>query len=259
MPHARVTLRAQGFVRWLTLSQPATGNAIDRAVAREMQAHCAALQEDDEARVLVVAATGTDFCVGATPGELKDTRSPAEWEARLAGLRVAQAVADLRIPTIAAMQGRALGQGLELALACDLRIAAQGSTLGLPQVSQGYLPWDGATQRLPRLIGSGRAVELLYTGRSINADEALDMGLVHRVVPAESLEQAARELAERIAGYAPLAERYAKETVLKGLDGTLEQGLVLEADMAIQMHTSADRAEGIASFLQKRKPHFKGA
>ena len=156
------------------------------------------------------------------------------------------------------VESAALGQGLELALACDLRLAVQGAMLSLDQVSRGELPWDGGTQRLPRLLPPGVALDMVLTGRRMSAEEALAFGLVSAVVPTEALGQRAAELAEKIAAMAPIASVYAKEAVLKGLDAPLDQGVRLEADLAILLHTSRDRAEGIGAFLQKRKPRFTG-
>jgi enoyl-CoA hydratase/carnithine racemase len=173
-------------------------------------------------------------------------------------LSVVTPVASLAIPVIAAINGDALGQGLELALACDIRIAVGSARFGFPQIASGSMPRDGGTQRLPRLIGRGKAMEMLLTGQSVDAAEAYRIGLVSKVVRQEELMPAAMDIAQSLASRAPLAVRYGKEAVLKGMDLTLEQGLRLEADLYFLLQTTRDRAEGIKAFLEKRSPKFKG-
>ena len=167
-------------------------------------------------------------------------------------------MAGIPIPVIAAINGDAMDQGLEMALACDLRVAVEDAGLGITDLSRGVVPWDGGTQRLPRLVGRGMAMEMLLTGRVLDAREALKVGLVHHVVPCEQLDGAVGKLAATLAGKAPIALRYAKEAVMKGMDGPMEQGMRLEADLSILLQRTADRAEGIASFLEKRCPRFAG-
>ena len=170
----------------------------------------------------------------------------------------AAAIASINCPVIAAINGDALGQGLELALSCDIRIAADTARFGLPQVGQGILPGDGGTQRLARIVGRGKAMELLLTGNTIDASEALAIGLVNQVVAGGKLIAEVETMAAAVVSKGPLALRYAKEAVIKGLDLTLEQGLRLEADLYLLLHTTADRTEGIRAFLEKKRPQFKG-
>ena len=172
--------------------------------------------------------------------------------------RPADAVASINCPVIAAINGDALGEGLELALSCDIRLASAQARFALPQVARGLMPVDGGTQRLPRIIGRGKALELLLTAATISAQEAFEIGLVSRVVPPEKLAGEVKALAETIAGKGPIAVRYIKEAVNKGLDMTLEQGLRLEADLYFLLHTTEDRTEGIRAFLGKKAPRFKG-
>jgi enoyl-CoA hydratase/carnithine racemase len=161
-------------------------------------------------------------------------------------------------PVIAAINGDAIGDGLELALSCDIRIAADTARFGLTQLESGAIPSDGGTQRLPRLIGKGKALELILTAETINATEALDIGLVSKLVPASELATEAETLVQGIATKAPISLRYVKEAVNKGMDMTMDQGLRLEADLYLLLHTTADRTEGITAFLEKRTPEFKG-
>jgi enoyl-CoA hydratase len=159
---------------------------------------------------------------------------------------------------IAAINGDAWGEGLELALSCDIRIASEGARFCLPHTGYGLIPGGGGTQRLPRLVGKGKALEMTLTAEPIDAQEAFRTGLVNKVVPHDELLQEVEELAGRIIARAPIALRYAKEAVNKGLDLTLEQGLRLEADLYFLIQTTDDRMEGIRAFLEKRSPQFKG-
>jgi len=147
---------------------------------------------------------------------------------------------------------------LELALACDMRIASEGSCFGLTHIRTGLVPWDGGTQRLSRLVGRAKAIEMILTGEVIDSHEALRIGLVNRVVSSDQLMTTAMEVAQEIASKGAIALRYTKEAVYKGMDLTLEQGLRLEADLYLLLHTTRDRTEGIQAFRNKRTPQFKG-
>jgi enoyl-CoA hydratase len=161
-------------------------------------------------------------------------------------------------PILAAIGGYALGGGLELALACDLRIASEDAQLGLTEVNLAIIPGGGGTQRLPRLVGRGKALEMILTGARVSAAEALRIGLVERVVPAGQALAAAMELARTLAARAPVALRYAKEAVVKGLALPLADGLRLENDLATLLRTTEDRLEGARAFLEKRAPRWTG-
>jgi len=229
----------------ITLNRPEVGNAIDRQMAREMEDACREIGGDDDVYVVVIAAAGEGaFCAGSEPED--------------AGYGVCAAVAGLEQPVIAAINGDALGAGLELALSCDIRLSSRNAKFGLPQVTRGVIPMEGGTQRLPRIVGKGKALEMVFTGEAVGAGEALEIGLVSKVVSPEELAVEIETLAENLAGKAPIALRYAKEAVSKGLDLTLDQGLHLEADLYFLLHTTDDRTEGIRAFLEKRPPHFKG-
>ena len=263
MADQRVLLRKEGSVALLTLNRPTQGNAPDLALAGDLRDVCTSVAQDDDVRVVLLTGAGKQFCDAptssplATAGQEDGLAGPAleEW---LEQIRVAAPVAALEKPVIAAINGNAIGQGLEMALACDLRIAARTARFALPNIASGLLPWDGGTQRLPRIVGRARALDLLLTGREVDSQEALDIGLVHEVTDGESLLPRAKEVADRIASYAPIATRYAKEAVLKGLDLGLEAGLRLEADLNIILQSTADRAEGVRSFLERREPRFEG-
>jgi enoyl-CoA hydratase/carnithine racemase len=173
-------------------------------------------------------------------------------------LSVATPVASLTSPVIAAINGDALGQGLELALACDLRVAAETARFALPHIVSGLIPWDGGTQRLPRIVGKAKAMEMILTGESLDAIDAYKIGLVNKVVPPEGLLQTVKNMGQAMASKASLALKYAKEAIHEGLDLTLEQGLRLEADLYFLLQTTEDRTEGVRAFLEKRHPQFKG-
>jgi enoyl-CoA hydratase/carnithine racemase len=188
----------------------------------------------------------------ARPGSEEDE----SLEAITGGL--AEHIARLDVPVLAAIHGDAIGQGLELALACDMRIASERSLFGLTHIRTGLLPRDGGTQRLSRLVGKARAMEMILTGEIVDAREALRIGLVNRIVPQGEVTATVMGLAQEMASKAPVAVRYAKETICKGMDVTLEQGLRLEADLYFLLHTTRDRTEGIQAFRNKRTPNFRG-
>ena len=185
--------------------------------------------------------------------------SPSQDEEPATGIgSLSEPVAKLDLPTIAAIKGDATGPGLELALACDIRIASENARFAFTHIEHGLIPGDGGTQRLPRLIGRGRALEMILTGKAIDAQEALRIGLVNSIVPSEKLEETVTEMAREMASKGPLAMSYAKEAISKGIDMTLEQGLRLEADLYLLLHTTQDRAEGIQMFRKKSIPRFQG-
>lgn len=246
-------------VATLTLNCPATANRLDLALAEEVREACRRAGEDGSLRALVVTGAGDAFSVGreAPPQEL--AAAPAEERrAWITGRQVAAAMAALPMPVVAALNGDALDHGLELALAADLRIAASHARLGIRDLPMGTFPWDGGTQRLPRLAGPAWARDLLLTGRLVDAAQALEIGLVNRLAEPGQLAQEARRLAEAIAAGGPIATRYVKEAVTQGLDLSLAQGLRLEADLNFLLHTTADRAEGLRAFRERRSPRFSG-
>jgi enoyl-CoA hydratase/carnithine racemase len=167
-------------------------------------------------------------------------------------------LAELPKPVVCAINGDATGGGLALALACDVRVAAEGARFSLPETGMGLVPMGGATQRLVRIAGRGKATEIVLTGEPVDAAEALRCGLVSAVVPRAKVAAEAERVAEVIASRGPLAVQYAKEVVSRGIDMPLEQGLRYETDMTVILQTTEDRAEGVKAFLEKREPKFKG-
>ena len=238
----------------IVLNHPGDANRVDLTMAMELRQVTQQVHEDG-ADVAVVTGTGHYFSVGRVDLTCPQGTDSRQW---LEMHRAASALAAVSIPVIAAINGDALGQGLELALACDFRIAVQGAKLGIADPPNGCMPWDGGTQRLPQLVGRAVALEMLLMGRVLEAEEALKAGLVNMVVPPEKLDDQVQSFATKISKNAPIALRYAKEAVLKGADMTLEQGLGLEADLNIILQSTKDRAEGISSFLEHRTPWFAG-
>jgi enoyl-CoA hydratase/carnithine racemase len=171
---------------------------------------------------------------------------------------IAEPIARMDRPVIAAIQGDALGQGLEMVLACDIRIATEISRFGLPQIREGLIPWNGGTQRLARLVGRGKALEMIFAGETIDAREAYRVGLVNKILPPQELMSTVMNMAGEMATKGSIALRYTKEAVYQGMDLTLEQGLRLEADLYLLIHTTKDRTEGIKAFREKRVPKFEG-
>ena len=215
-------------------------------------------------RAIVISGAGNKaFCSGEDLGQfsstiLSESSSLTELKGFTLRYNVASMVAGIGCPVIAAINGNAFGAGLALTLSCDLRIASDKSLFGVSDIARGYLMASGITQWLPRIVGKGKATELILTAKLIEAQEAHRIGLVHRVVPHQEVFPEVEKLAREIASKAPIALRYAKETVNKGLDLTLEQGLRLECDLYMLLHTTRDRIEGVKAFLEKRQPHFRG-
>jgi enoyl-CoA hydratase/carnithine racemase len=249
----------RGPVEVWTLDAEDTRNAISRAVAAELEARVARVSASREVRVVVLTGAGDKaFCAGADLKE-RATMSEAEVRTFLAGLRrTLRALEESSAVFIAAINGSALGGGTELALACDLRIAAPAAELGLTEVRLGIIPGGGGTQRLPRLIGPGRAKDLILTGRRLNSAEAFAIGLVQRLAPEGRLLEVALGVAEQIADNAPLAVAAAKRAVDRGLDLALDAGLALELEEYETVLRSEDRLEGLRAFAEKRRPAWKG-
>jgi enoyl-CoA hydratase/carnithine racemase len=264
MPDKAVLYTEQDRVALITLNRSRTGNVIDASLAQQLEDVCQEINLNDDIYIAVITGAGEKaFCVGSELEYLVQTgNSVAAALGKLddSALRhkVACVIARIDRPVIAAVNGDALGQGFELALSCDVRIAADSARFGFPLVSAGLMPMDGGTQRLPRLIGKGKAIELILSGDIIDANEACNIGLVSRVVPQKELMATAMAFAQNAATKAPIALRYVKEAVNKGMDLTLEQGIRLEADLYFLIHTTADRTEGIRAFQEKRKAQFKG-
>ena len=259
MSEAPVLYEVADHVATITLNRPAVRNAMNTALREAMLERFTALAGDDDVRAIVVRGAGDKaFSAGADIREFVEPLVPTQFREQRRRLDFRQVMDRCPQPIIAAIRGVALGGGLELALACDIRIAGDDALLGLTEVNLAIIPGGGGTQRLPRLVGRGKALEMILTGARIDAHEALRIGLVERVVPASEVMKAADSLARELAGRAPVAMRYAKEAVVKGLGMSLDDGLRLEGDLSALLRTTEDRLEGARAFLEKRKPDWKG-
>ncbi|MFN0058223.1 MAG: enoyl-CoA hydratase/isomerase family protein [Planctomycetota bacterium] len=251
--------RGAGLVR-VTVNRPKVLNALDDATLREIERCFAWLECHDDARVIVLTGAGEKaFVAGADIKELASQDAAAAKYRSRAGQRAFGRIDQLGKPVLAAINGFALGGGLELALACHLRFASAKAKLGLPEVTLGILPGFGGTQRLPRLVGEGPALELLLLGDPIAADEAHRIGLVNRVFEPELLQSGVEEIARKLLSRGPLALRAVLDAVRRGFGASLETGLAIEADLFGLVSTSADMKEGMAAFLEKRPSRFTGS
>jgi enoyl-CoA hydratase/carnithine racemase len=243
----------------LTLRHPPV-NALSTAVLTALGQHLDALESDTSARVVVLTGDGLYFSVGADLKELA-TLDPSRAPAIVAaGQALFSRLEGLRQPVIAAINGMALGGGLELALACDLRIVGDSAKLGSPEVNYGLMPAYGGTQRLPRLVGAAKAKELIFTGNMVSAAEAVRIGLANRSVPAGQELRAARDIAHTIAQRAPRAVQGAKRAIRAASDRPIAEGFAFEAKtFESEVLGSEDLAEGIAAFLEHRPPKFRGS
>ncbi len=254
-----LTLDREGAVAVVTVNRPKVLNALNIATLDELAATMRQLQQDETVRCLIVTGAGEKaFIAGADINELAELTPAAGREHARAGQAVFNLIEQLGKPVIAAINGYALGGGCELAMACTLRIAADTARLGQPEINLGLIPGFGGTQRLARLVGVGRALELLLTGEPIGAAEAYRLGLVNRVVPAAELMAEAHRLAATIAAKAPVAVRYILEAVRRGVQLPLSDAQAFESTLFGLMAGTMDMREGTRAFLEKRTPEFKG-
>jgi enoyl-CoA hydratase len=256
VPYETLTFAVADRVATITINRPGVLNALSDATIAELGAAIDAVRTDADIGGVILTGAGRAFAAGADVGELA-TQSPAEAAARSArGQAVFRRYEVCAKPVVAAVNGFALGGGCELAMACHLRIASPGAKFGQPEVKLGILPGYGGTQRLPRLIGMGRALELLLTGEAIDAAEAHRIGLVNRVVPAADLLAVAAGLVRTIMTNGPLAVALCIDAVRRGADMALDDAQALEAGYFGLLSASADMAEGMRAFLEKRAPRF---
>lgn len=255
---AVVRYREQGPLAYLTLNRPEKLNALNPEVFRLLDACVERFAGSATARVAVLHGNGRAFAAGADIEHYVGLRVPEYAEFMRHGNGVQQRMIDCPKPLIAAVHGYALGGGLEVALCCDLIVVAPDAELGLPESKLGLLPGGGGTQRLPRLIGAVRAAELLMTARRISGEEAVAWGMALPLGQHESVLSAAEELAARVCRQAPLALQMAKVLLRHGLDAPLSAGLGFEQAVGAMLYSTEDAREGIAAFVDKRRPEFKG-
>jgi enoyl-CoA hydratase len=260
MPYSTLLVEIRDGIATVTINRPEKLNALNAAVIAELGEMAVRADQDPATQGMILTGAGPKaFVAGADIGEIA-AQGPVDGKARsLAGQRVFRSLERCGKPVIAAVNGFALGGGCELAMACHLRVASEQARFGQPEVKLGIGPGYGGTVRLPRLVGRGRALELLLTGQTIDAQEAHRIGLVNRVVPADRLLEESEQLLRSILENAPLAIRACLEAVDSGLDVGVDEALLLEANLFGLLSGTADMREGTAAFGAKRKPHFKGS
>ena len=258
-PEPALRSEVHGPVTVLTLNRPDRLNAIGRDMLAGLARAAAAAAADERVRALVIAGAGRAFCAGADLSEIEALAGPRAFRAFIAGMTgVYQVIADCPKPSVAALHGLALGGGLELALACDLRVADPGCRLGLPEMKLGVLPGAGGTQRLPRLVPAGIARQMILTGEPLTAPRAHEVGLVNEVAAAGEVLPVALALAQRLAAGAPLALAAGKRLLDRGPGMDLAAAISYEGESVSMLFGTADHAEGLAAFRARRPPVFTG-
>ncbi|MFP6729248.1 MAG: enoyl-CoA hydratase-related protein [Alphaproteobacteria bacterium] len=263
----QIRTKIDGHIAWLLFDRPDKLNAMTIDSWREMGEALTALGKESEVRVLILAGEGRAFLAGHDVNEMREhsrafaagTYKPADLhEGQKMLQETTRLIRKLRFPVIAAVHGFAVGAGCEVTVACDLVVAAEGAKFGFPEVNVGVTITNGGTFLLPRKIGLARAREMAYTGEFIDAEEALAMGLVNRVVPEDRLRDEAEALARRIASRAPMAVQLHKTMIDRGLEATLETMLAFETEALVMTAVTDDHIEGVNAFFEKREPDFKG-
>lgn len=259
MTFENILYEKKGAIAYVTVNRPKVLNALNMATMEELRRAFTAAKEDAEVRVVLLTGAGEKaFVAGADIGELSKHNAVSAKEYTHKGQSVLDLIENLGKPVIACINGFALGGGCELAMACTMRLATENAKLGQPEVKLGIIPGYGGTQRLPRLIGKGLAMQQLLTGEMISAQEAYRIGLVNEVVPQADLIARAEAISQKIIANAPLAIQYAMEAVHKGMEMTLQEGLYLEATLFGVCCATEDKTEGTTAFLEKRQANFKG-
>ena len=257
MTFENIRLETDDGVARLVVDRPEVRNALDADTVREIRAALDRIEADDAVRVLIVTGAGEKVFVAGADVRTLLARSTRDVLVA-ANNRLFRRLEELPVPTIAAVNGFALGGGLELALACDIRVASANAKLGLPETSLGILPGAGGTQRLPRIVGAGIAREMILAGTILDAEEALRVGLVNRVVPPAELDAAVGELADRIKKRAPVALRLAKMALNAAGNAPASVGMELEIAAQSVLNSTRDMKEGMTAFLEKREPDYRG-
>lgn len=256
MEESNILVEKDGSVATITLNRPKALNALSSDLMNELADALEGFDADDEVRCVVLTGNERVFAAGGDIKQMSDStaadmvkrESPSPWKR----------VAKTRKPVIAAVSGYALGGGCELALSCDMIVASETAQFGQPEIDLGIIPGAGGTQRLTHAIGKARAMELILTGRRMDANEAFEAGMVTKVAPPETYLEEAKKLAKTIASKAPLAAQLAKDAALKAYDGTLDAGLDYERRNFLVLFSTEDKEEGMAAFKEKRTPDFKG-
>jgi len=249
----------KGAIAHVTLNRPKVLNALNQAVFAELKAAFEDVRDDAAVRGVILTGSGDKaFAAGADIAEMSTSTGVQAEESTRHAQAVTELIENLGKPVIAAVNGFALGGGCELAMACTIRIAAETAKFGQPEVKLGIMPGAGGTQRLPRLIGKGRALQLILSGEIISAQEAYRIGLVNEVVPNANLISRSEAILNQINSNGPLGVKYSIDAVNKGLDGSVSEGLLIEASLFGICAGSEDKKEGTSAFLAKRAPNFQG-
>jgi enoyl-CoA hydratase/carnithine racemase len=254
MENKSVFYSKKDSVGYINLSDAGPGLVLDIQEAQELAEVCERINIEGDVNSVVIRGSGKAFCAGYSWALVNAIMSSGLGLIDSPG----EAVAAIKCPVLAELKGAVSGGGLEVALACDIRIASEEATFSLPQILEGSMPVDGGTQRLSRIAGRGKTLEMVLTGETINAKTAFEIGLINKIVGFSDVSTETENLARSIAAKAPFALRYCKEAVNAGSDLTLDQGLRLEADLYFLLHTTYDRTEGVRSFLEKRAPKYQG-
>jgi len=257
MEYKHLILSLDGNVGILTISRPKALNALNTEVLQELETALDELANDENVYVIVLTGEGKAFVAGADVAEMKDMTPEEAKEFAEKGCRVFRKLETIDKPVIAAVNGYAFGGGCELAMACDIIIAGEQAKFGLPEVGLGITPGFGGTQRLPRIVGTKIAKEIIFTGGTIGAQEAQRIGLVNKVVPPNTSLQTAIEIGKIIASKGQVAVRNAKVAIDRGIETDIEKGIEIENQLFAKCFESDDQKEGMTAFLEKRKPNFK--
>lgn len=258
MPFEHLKLETEGRIGWIFFNRPEKLNALNNSVYLELERALAAWQNDDAISAVVLCGGERTFIAGVDIDGMVDAGPVEAHELTDISRRAQERLCNLPKPTVAAISGYALGGGLEVALCCDFRLAAENAILGLPEITLGIIPGAGGTQRLPRVVGQAAATEMIFLGRPVKAAKALEMGLVHRVVALDQLRARAQELAEELASRPAMALRAAKAALRAAGSTSLQEGLLIEQQLFSHLFATRDQSEGMKAFLEKRKPNFQG-
>lgn len=253
-----VIVKKENKIGWITLNRPDKLNAINLKMLNEIDEALRDFENDNEVGVIIFTGNGRAFSAGADITQFKELNPITALNFAQKGKQVMNHIETILKPTIAMINGYALGGGLELALACDFRIAAEEAQLGLPEINLGIYPGFGATQRLVRLVGKSRAMEIMMTGDRITARDAEKIGLVNKVVPISTLEEETRKFANKLLEKSSITLALLKQVILYGNDSPLISGLNMESIGWGLLFSTEDEKEGVSAFLEKRKPNFKG-
>lgn len=253
-----VLFEKEGNIAVVTINRPKALNALNSETLKDLECVIDALEKDDEVYAVILTGAGEKaFVAGADITEMKDLNTMEGRQFSILGNKVFRRLETLEKPVIAAIPGFALGGGCELSMACDIRIATEKAKFGQPEVGLGITPGFGGTQRLARIVGMGRAKELIYTARLVKADEALSIGLVNKVVEADKLMEEAMKMAKTIAGQAPIAVKLAKAAINRGMQCDIDTALMYEAEAFGGCFSTLDQKEGMTAFIEKREKNFQ--